>query len=117
MRKYFAFLLFWFAFCLYAEDKEENKIIVYPTQGDHFEEDIPDVGYSDCDNSLSVKFYSESSYSLVVTDEFGNTKCIYNLSTDGEEHSYQMPSLSEGIYNVEISDSGNSYSGEFYVGY
>jgi len=25
MRKYFAFLLFWFAFCLYAEDKEENK--------------------------------------------------------------------------------------------
>ena len=101
----------------YAEKSTSTKIVIHPKTGDRVEGDIPDVDYSDYDNSLSVKFDSDGSYSLVITDEFGQTECAYNLLTDGEEHSYQLPSLSNGAYIVEISNQDNSYSGEFYVGY
>ena len=42
---------------------------------------------------------------------------INDMDYDGNAYSYQLPSLKNGIYTVEISNHGNSYSGEFYVGY
>lgn len=105
-------------FSTYAgDDGDEQKIILSPTKNDRIEADIPDVGYSEEENALSVEFDSASQYVLTVKDQFGETECEYSIVTDGNAYSYQLPSLHNGIYSVEISNSGNSYSGEFYVGY
>lgn len=75
------------------------------------------MDYSEGENALSVAFDSVNQYVLTVKDQFGGTECEYPVVTDGNSYSYQLPSLQNGIYTVEISNFGNSYSSEFYVGY
>lgn len=105
-------------FSIYAGDNDnEQKIILSPELKDRIETNIPDVDYSEEENTLSVEFDSASQYVLTVKDQFGGTECEYPVVTDGNAYSYQLPSLKNGIYTVEISNPGNTYSGEFYVGY
>lgn len=105
-------------FSIYAgDDGDEQKIILSPTIKDRIETDIPDVDYSEEENALSVEFDSANQYVLTVKDQFGGMECEYPVVSDGNLYSYQLPSLKNGIYTVEISNSGNTFSGEFYVGY
>lgn len=102
---------------IYASDDYTQKISISPNNRDHIETDIPDVDYSEEENALSVAFDSANQYVLTVKDRFGGMECEYPIVSDGNAYSYQLPSLKNGIYTVEISNHGNSYSGEFYVGY
>lgn len=116
--KLITLLLLTIPFSIYAGDNDdEQKIILSPELKDRIETDIPDVNYSEEENVLSVAFDSENHYALTVKDRFGETECEYPVVSDGNAYSYQLPSLSEGIYTVKISNPGNSYMGEFYVGY
>lgn len=116
--KLITLLLLTIPFSIYAgDDGDEQKIILSPTKNDRIEADIPDVGYSEEENALSVEFNSANQYVLTVKDRFGGMECEYPIVSDGNAYSYQLPSLKNGIYTVEISNHGNSYSGEFYVGY
>lgn len=106
-------------FSTYAEDNSNDvqNINMTPSKENRTETDIPDVDYSEEENALSVAFDSANQYVLTVKDRFGGMECEYPIVSDGNAYSYQLPSLKNGIYTVEISNHGNSYSGEFYVGY
>ena len=106
-------------FSIYADDNcnDVQNVNITPVKIDRIETDIPDVDYSEEENALSVAFDSANQYVLTVKDQFGGTECEYPVATDGNAYSYQLPLLKNGIYTIEISNSGNSYSGEFYVGY
>lgn len=88
------------------EDKKQN--------GDRSISMTP-VVYIDTDLcQLSIAFTAQNdAYNLLVTDRNGNTVYQSMVITDGANHSYDLPVLDSGYYELKIEGGNKKYNGGF----
>ena len=117
MKKIFLFIsLLGIALFSFAQKKDvvvvENKTT---NNGDRTETTIPDVKYDEDGNTIDIAFKSDDNYVATVTDENGNTECLFMVNTNGAKNSYHLPLLVTGTYTITLESGRCTFVGDFDV--
>lgn len=74
-------------------------------------EEVPLVTYNPNENTLSVEFEAEGSFTLIVEDAYGQVQYSAPVVTDGNSYSHYVNLLPENYYVITITSVDESYIG------
>lgn len=72
---------------------------------------VPVVTYDPIENTISVEFEAEGSFTLIVRDSNGQVQYSTPIVTDGNSYSYNVNLLPENYYVITITSVDDGYIG------
>lgn len=102
---------------LFANADSNINIVIEtdPNNTDWTEGTIPEVKYDEDGNTIDIAFKSDDNYVATVTDENGNTECLFMVNTNGAKNSYHLPMLVTGTYTITLESGRCTFVGVFDV--
>lgn len=108
-------IMFMFAICFTNATNKEIVIITQENSTGRTEGTIPEVKYDEDGNTIDIAFKSDDNYVATVTDENGNTECLFMVNTNGAKNSYHLPMLVTGTYTITLESGRCTFVGDFDV--
>ena len=105
------FLLFFTTFSLFADNTVNVEMSSQKANGNLHNEIVPEVTYDPNDNTISVEFEAEGSFTLVVKDTNGQVLHSVPVVTNGNSYSYNVNLLPENYYVITITSIDDGYIG------
>ena len=99
-------------FCFAGGDGEVVEVPMTPNSlPNRGQASMPIVDYSTVNNTLTVEFESNDSYTLVIEDSHGVTWYSGPLNTSGTPTSYYVTLQPHNTYVIRISSANHSFYG------
>lgn len=112
-KRFFLFFVFSFIF-LFSFARTDNQQVEMARNGmnnnNHFAV-VPEVTYNPSENTISVEFEAEGSFTLMVKDVDGQVIYSAPVVTNGNSYSYDVNLLPENYYVITITSVDDGYIG------
>ena len=114
-RKFLSFLILCVCspFMVFADTNSHQEIEMNRMQssGSNHNAVVPEVTYDQDENTISVEFEAEGSFTLVVKDTNGQVLHSVPVVTNGNSYSYDVNLLPENYYVITITSVDDGYIG------
>ena len=112
-RKILSFLILCFVstFVVSADNQPKQEVVMTKQGQGYHNEIVPEVTYDPEENSISVEFDAEGSFTLIVKDANGQVLHSAPVVTNGNSYSYNVNLLPENFYVITITSVDDGYIG------
>lgn len=112
-RKFLCFLILCFGitFCVFADNQPKQEVVMTKQGQGYHNEIVPEVTYDPEENTISVEFEAEGSFTLIVRDAGGQVLHSAPVVTNGNSYSYDVNLLPENYYVITITSIDDGYIG------
>lgn len=110
-KRVFLFFVFSFIFLFSFARTDNQQVEMTRHGGNNHNVVVPEVTYDPNENTISVEFEAEGSFTLIVRDVDGQVLHSVPIVTNGNSYSYDVNLLPENYYVITITSVDDGYIG------